>query len=294
MPTLKVFVNEATNLLGLDLDGKSDPYCVLKIGEGNQFSAIEKTRKITNTKNPTWKECFTLNVNNPLTEYLVLEVWNKESMSKDDSLGYAQISLNDLQRGVEKQVWVQLEGGATTGGGVISSIAHLGKKKEKRNEGKVFLGLTALDFGIDPSHAQQQFGQQGMQGQHQMPIGNQGLQGQHQPGMQQVPSGQQGIQGQSGIHDPSKQQSGNIGQQHVMGSQYQQQPPVGGQQFQPGMQQGNIAQQPGMQQGNIGQQPSVGSGQSYQPGMQQSSTHPPGMSNIDPSKQQQQHYAQDL
>lgn len=216
MPTLKVFVNEATNLLGLDLDGNSDPYCVLKIGEGNQFSAIEKTRKIKNTKNPTWKECFTLNVNNPLTESLFLEIWNKETMSKDDSLGYAQISLHDLQRGVEKQVWVQLEGGSTSGGGVIGAIAHLGKKKEKPNLGKVFLGLTALDFGIDPSHAQQQFGQQGMHGQQ----SQQGMQGM-QPGVQQHPGiQQQGMQ--QGMHQPPPTQpisgQGHSGTQQQPGS----------------------------------------------------------------------------
>jgi hypothetical protein len=208
MPTLKVFVNEATNLFGADLDGKSDPYLVLKIGEGNQFSAIEKTRKISNTKNPQWKETFTLNVNNPLTEFLFLEVWNKESMSKDDSLGTARVSLTDLQRGVEKQVWVQLEGGQH-GGNIIGQIAsHLGKKKkEEKNQGKVFLGLTALDFGIDPNLAQQQFSQQPgmMQGQSgmQQPGMMHGQSGIQQPGMQsgiQQPGMQQGIQGQSGVH----------------------------------------------------------------------------------------------
>jgi len=297
------------------LDGNSDPYCVLKIGEGNQFSAIEKTRKIKNTKNPTWKECFTLNVNNPLTESLFLEVWNKETMTKDDSLGYAQVPLHDLQRGVEKQVWVQLEGGSTSGGGVIGAIAHLGKKKEKQNLGKVFLGLTALDFGVDPSHAAQQFGmhgqqsQQGMQGmqpgmqgmQHpsqqgmQPGIQQQGMQqGMQQQGVSQPPPtqpvvGQQGIQqSPSGKPDPAK---GTLPQPGMSGQNQQ------GMQQQPGMQQG--MQQPGMQQQGIQQpgiqqqQPGVVGQQTYQPGMQ-SSTHPPGMSGSDPYKQQSQSHAQDL
>jgi hypothetical protein len=306
MPTLKVFVNEATNLFGADLDGNSDPYCVLKIGEGNQFSAIEKTRVIKNTKNPTWKECFTLNVNNPLNEFLFLEVWNKESSSKDNSLGYAQLPLNDLARGVEKQVWIQLEGG-TQGSNIIGQIAsHLGKKKgEKTNHGKVFLGITALDFGLDPSLQQQQFGQgvqqpgmmgqQGMQqpgmiGQQQQGIHQQGIQ---QPGMQQ-PGMQQGMQqpGMVGQHSQqsglSSQQSGLSGQQSGMSGQagsYGQQSGSGYSQQQPSVYPPSSGGVQGSHSVNTPQMPST---------TMPSSTQPP----IDPSQQhkhqQQSAYPQDL
>ena len=177
-----------------------------------------------------------------------------------------------------------------------------------------------MDFGVDPSHAQQQFGQQGLQQgmQHPSQQGMQGMQPgiQHpsQQGMQQpIQPGQQGMQQpiqqhqvQPGLQQPppvqplsgkghsgTQTQPGEVGQQQKDLQQGMQQPVSGQQQ---GMQQPISGQQQGMQQPISGQQqgmqqPVGGQQQSYQPGMQ-SSTHPPGS---DPYKQQQsQSRAQDL
>jgi hypothetical protein len=307
MPTLKVNVMEANNLFGADLDGKSDPYCVLKIGEGNQFSCIERTRKIKNTKCPTWKETFTLNVNNPLTECLFIEVLNKESRGKDNSLGFASMPIHDLTRGIEKQVWLELEGG-TQSSNIIGQIAsHLGgKKKEKVNEGKVFLGVTALDFGLDPStyppgqggmmHQQGGLMHGGLPGQqgggvHGMP-GMQSCQHSEGHGGQPCPQLQHGQQ-QHGMQQPFAQQPGQqpiaqppFSQQHgeplkeaekkllegQQGSQQQQQsniPPSNIQQQQPQSKHEGLSQPPPQQfAGQPGSiQPQSGV-QQQQPGMQ--------------------------
>lgn len=276
MPTLKVNVIEAQNLLGADIGGSSDPYCTIKIGYNNQFSSIEKTRKIKNTKNPTWKETFTLPVNNPINEQLYIEVFNKEKMSKDDSLGFASIPLNDLARGVEKQVWLQLEGG-TQGGNIIGQIAsHLGKKKgHPTNQGRVLLGLTAMDFGLDPSQHQQMMGMQPVQQQQGGLQGQQGLQQEGQLPQQQL--NQQGLQGQQGYQQGQDFQQGTGLQGTGMqpsGSSYQPGMPSyqqgqgqQGQDFQQSTgiqnypQSGGTVQQPGYQQGF--QQPGVSSGQEF-------------------------------
>jgi len=232
---LQVFVNEATNLFGADLDGSSDPYCVIKIGQGNnQFTNIQKTIQVKNTKNPVWQETFTLPVMNPSSDFLVVEVWNKETISRDNSLGYAQVPLNDLYQGVAKQTWIQLEGGSH-GSNIIGAIAsHLPSRKDQNknrpNTGKVSLTLTALDFGLNPAMQQGQQGmmQQGMQpGMQGMQPGMQGMQpgmmqqpgtvqpgmmqqpGTVQPGMMQQPMMQQGMQGmQPGVQQPGVQQPG--------------------------------------------------------------------------------------
>jgi len=261
----------------LILDGNSNPYCEVKIGEGNQYSCIEKTKKIKNTKNPSWKEVFTLNVNNPMTETLYVEILSKESRGKDNSLGFSSMMLNDLTRGIEKQLWLQLEGG-TQSTNIIGQIAsHLGKKKEKENKGKVFLGVTALDFGLDPSTFPPGSQQQGMQ----------------QPAVQQQPQVFEGQQQQ-----PMQQQAG--AQQQYSPQQFvgQQQPMQGGvQQYEGSQQQPQQCEEhppqqlvhPPQQSGQpvVQQQPQVFEGQQQQPmqqqGMQQQGMQQPGMQYPPPS-----------
>jgi len=253
------------------LDGNSNPYCEIKIGEGNQFSCIEKTRKIKNTKNPAWKEVFTLNVNNPMTETLFVEVMNKESRGKDNSLGFSSMMLNDLTRGIEKQVWLQLEGG-TQASNIIGQIAsHLGKKKDKVNNGKVFLGVTALDFGLDPSTYPpgSQMQQQGIQ----------------QPGLQQQPMQQPGLQQQPMQQQSEDQQ--NYPPQQPPGMQPMQQQPMQqneGQQNYPQQFAGSQQQQQQQQPGNQPNIPQSNVQGMQQPGMQQPGMqYPPSGSSYDQS-----------
>jgi len=212
--------------------------------------ALRKLKRKKSTKNPTWKETFTLNVNNALQESLYVEVFNKEKMGKDNSLGYASMSLNELPRGLEQQVWLQLEGG-TQGGNIIGAIAsHLSRKGKGQtsNNGKVFLALTALDFGVDPIAFHQAQG---------VPMG-QGIQPQGmQPGNQGMQQGIQGQQPDQSQQQPCQQGLQQPGQQGLQ-QDYQQPCDIQQGQFQQG------CQQPG-QQGL--QQPGQ---QGYQPQMQQS------------------------
>jgi len=52
---LTIGVIEARGLMGLDLRGKSDPYCILTVERQR-----EKTKKILNTINPKWDAGFKL------------------------------------------------------------------------------------------------------------------------------------------------------------------------------------------------------------------------------------------
>jgi len=204
-----------------------------------------------------------------MTETLFVEVMHKESRGKNNSLGFSSMPLNDLTRGIEKQVWLQLEGG-TQSSNIIGQIAsHLVKKKDKVNNGKVFLGVTALDFGLDPSTYPPGSQMQQQQGQQQPGLQQPGLQQQQQPMSSQSPSQFEGQQ-----QNYPQQQPGGMQQQQPGGMQQ----PMSG--FE-GQQQKFEGQQQNYPQYVENQQP--GGMQQQQPEYQQQ----PGQSNI-PQYQQQQ------
>ncbi|KAL1511365.1 hypothetical protein AB1Y20_006167 [Prymnesium parvum] len=87
-----VEVLNASNLMGLDYDGKSDPYVVLSSRSGDKM----KSSVIHNTLNPVWNETLQLNVNNP-TDPILLQVKDKDILTSDDPLGDTEIYLQDMQ-----------------------------------------------------------------------------------------------------------------------------------------------------------------------------------------------------
>ena len=106
MPTVRVNIIRGSSLLAADFGGSSDPYTIVKIGTETQFASQAKTRVVKKTLNPEWNEFFTLHVNNPQSEKLLIEVKDHDTFGKDDSLGTAQMTLFDLQMGVEKKMLV--------------------------------------------------------------------------------------------------------------------------------------------------------------------------------------------
>ena len=65
-------------------------------------------------------------------------------------MGTASIALDDLTRGIEKRVWLQLNGGSFGENILGSFISSLSKKKGQpiTNHGRVYIGITAIDFGM--------------------------------------------------------------------------------------------------------------------------------------------------
>ena len=221
-------------------------------------------------KNPEWNEFFTLPINNPAVEKLLLEVKDKDLVGRDDSLGKAEVALNDLIRGQEKRVWLQLYGGEY-GENLLGGVASLfhGKKKTptgatisgRNNTGRVHVGLTAVDFGMAPgmgmAGGQQAYGQQGY-GMQQQGYAQQG----YGVGTQQQGYGQQGY----GMQQGYGQQGYGMGQQGMPAQQSYAQQGYGmqqgygqqgyGQQGYGMSQQGMPAQQSYAQQG-YGMQPAA-------------------------------------
>ena len=105
--TVRVKLLSAVGLKAADLNGKSDPYAVLSLG-GKQH----KSTVVSKTLSPRWDETFSFEgtLGDLTSESLQLELFDKDRITRDDSLGTASVSLRDLLTVREKALDVQLSG----------------------------------------------------------------------------------------------------------------------------------------------------------------------------------------
>ncbi|ONM27965.1 alanine amino transferase8 [Zea mays] len=85
---LKVRVVRGINLAYRDARG-SDPYVVLRLGKKKLKTSVKKR-----SVNPIWQEELTLTVTDP-SQPLKLEVFDKDTFSRDDPMGDAEESLRN-------------------------------------------------------------------------------------------------------------------------------------------------------------------------------------------------------
>ncbi|RHY28946.1 hypothetical protein DYB32_005574 [Aphanomyces invadans] len=109
---LRVKLNKATNLVAADyhipglVEGKSDPYVVLRIGD-QRF----KSTCISSTLNPVWGYeafVFHLTERDMYTAALIVEVYDHDLIKTDDLIGTAYIALAQYemeQGGVVEAAW---------------------------------------------------------------------------------------------------------------------------------------------------------------------------------------------
>lgn len=86
---LKVRVVRGINLAYRDARG-SDPYVVLRLGKQKLKTSVKKR-----SVNPIWHEELTLSVTN-LNAPIKLEVFDKDTFSRDDPMGDAEIEVKPL------------------------------------------------------------------------------------------------------------------------------------------------------------------------------------------------------
>ncbi|KAK9719096.1 Tricalbin-2, variant 2 [Basidiobolus ranarum] len=89
---LKIRIRHARNLKNLEVVGLSDPYVRLNI---NNRAELGRTAFKQNTLNPSWDETFYILIHD-LNETLALEVFDKEEIKKDRSLGTATFNMSSL------------------------------------------------------------------------------------------------------------------------------------------------------------------------------------------------------
>ncbi|KAG8081293.1 hypothetical protein GUJ93_ZPchr0007g6157 [Zizania palustris] len=85
---LKVRVVRGINLAYRDARG-SDPYVVLRLGKQKLKTSVKKR-----SVNPIWHEELTLSITNPGP--IKLEVFDKDTFSRDDPMGEAEIDIMPL------------------------------------------------------------------------------------------------------------------------------------------------------------------------------------------------------
>ncbi|KAG5270040.1 hypothetical protein AALO_G00187960 [Alosa alosa] len=90
---LQVKVIKATDLLAADLNGKSDPFCVLELGNDRL-----QTHTIYKTLNPEWNEVFTFPVKD-IHDILEVTVFDEDGDKAPDFLGKVAISLLAVHNG---------------------------------------------------------------------------------------------------------------------------------------------------------------------------------------------------
>ncbi|XP_053720837.1 multiple C2 and transmembrane domain-containing protein 2-like isoform X3 [Synchiropus splendidus] len=97
---LQVKVTRARELLSADLNGKSDPFCVLELGNDRL-----QTRTVYKSLSPEWNQVFTLPVRD-VHEALVVTIFDDDGDKPPDFLGKVAVPLLSVRKG---QVWYGLK-----------------------------------------------------------------------------------------------------------------------------------------------------------------------------------------
>ncbi|KAK3874660.1 hypothetical protein Pcinc_020410 [Petrolisthes cinctipes] len=105
---LRIQVIEAHNLMKKDVGlmgmGKSDPYCILRLG-AQKF----QTKTINNTINPKWDFCCEFLTDAIRSQELDFEVFDEDdTIGKDDKLGRANLDVHEIWKSGDVDMWVPL------------------------------------------------------------------------------------------------------------------------------------------------------------------------------------------
>ncbi|KAM9409679.1 multiple C2 and transmembrane domain-containing protein 2-like isoform 2-T3 [Pholidichthys leucotaenia] len=90
---LQIKVLKATDLMAADLNGKSDPFCVLELGNDRL-----QTHTIYKSLHPEWNKVFTFPVKD-IHDVLVVTIFDEDGDKAPDFLGKAAIPLLSIRRG---------------------------------------------------------------------------------------------------------------------------------------------------------------------------------------------------
>ncbi|XP_042261999.1 multiple C2 and transmembrane domain-containing protein 2-like isoform X3 [Thunnus maccoyii] len=90
---LQVKVIKATDLMAADLNGKSDPFCVLELGNNRL-----QTHTVYKSLNPEWNQVFTFPVKD-IHDVLAVTIFDDDGDKAPDFLGKVAISLLSIRRG---------------------------------------------------------------------------------------------------------------------------------------------------------------------------------------------------
>ncbi|XP_050237770.1 calcium-dependent lipid-binding protein isoform X2 [Mercurialis annua] len=134
---LTVTVVKGTDLKNMEMIGKSDPYVVLYIRP--MFKV--KSQVVENNLNPVWDQSFDLIAEDKETQYLILEVFDKD-IGQDKRLGITKLPLIDL----EAEVWKEHELR-------LLPALDMMKIKDKKDRGTLTIKVFYHEFNKEESLA---------------------------------------------------------------------------------------------------------------------------------------------
>merc|ERR1712130_385968 len=138
---LHVTVERARDLEKRGMFGKADPY--LRISFGDQ---IVKSKTINNDLNPDWNFKTSFNIEEENKNDLLIEIFDKDTASKDDLMGKTSISPADLPK-LKQAQWIPLQG--VKSGELFLSAEKEAEQKERGEDVKIKSEVEAKQKAAD-------------------------------------------------------------------------------------------------------------------------------------------------
>uniref|UniRef100_A0A6B2LRY8 C2 domain-containing protein n=1 Tax=Arcella intermedia TaxID=1963864 RepID=A0A6B2LRY8_9EUKA len=101
---MRIHLLSGSNLKAADVNGKSDPYVIIK----HQKQKV-KSKVCNATLNPNFFQHFSLDVED-MTKPLKFKVWDHDAVGSDDKLGKGSIDLNTLTSGSRYTIPLDTQG----------------------------------------------------------------------------------------------------------------------------------------------------------------------------------------
>ncbi|RLM65078.1 synaptotagmin-5-like [Panicum miliaceum] len=131
--TLEVKLVQARDLTNKDLIGKSDPFAIVYVRP--LPDKMKRSKTINNDLNPIWNEHFEFIVEDASTQTVTVKIFDDDGIQESDLIGCAQVSLQDLQPGKVKDVWLKL-------------VKDLDIQRDRKDRGQVHLELLYCPFDM--------------------------------------------------------------------------------------------------------------------------------------------------
>ena len=118
---LKIMLKRGVGLKAADFNGKSDPYVIVRTG-----GMEKKSKVIQKTLDPVWNESieFYGDLNDFIATGLTLRVFDKDTFTRDDPLGDARVSLEEMR----SKIFLDYMEKLPTQGSILFSVSWLPDK----------------------------------------------------------------------------------------------------------------------------------------------------------------------